>query len=134
MTTLSTARESIYQRFATDWGVTSDYTFDNEDFTPPEDTPWVRLVVRHTSSNQVSLGSSGNRKFDRDGLVFVQVFTPLDQGSAVADALVEKVLEIFEGKTIDLIRFTDVTPREVGPMDGWYQVNVDAAFIWTERK
>ena len=134
MTTLATARESIYQHFVTGWGSTSAFTFDGEDFTPPESDPWVRLVVRHAASQQASLGGLGNRKFDRAGLVIVQVFTPLDQGAAAADVLVEKVMEIFEGKTIDLIRFVSVTPQEIGPLEAWFQAGADCPFEWTETK
>ena len=106
MTTFAAAKESIVQQFVTDWGVNSAYTLDNEKFNPPVDAPWVRLVVRHVASQQTSLGGLGNRKFDREGLVLIQVFGRLDRGTKEVDDLVEKALAIYEGKTIDLIRFT----------------------------
>lgn len=134
MTTFAAAKESIVQQFVTDWGANSAYTFDNEKFAPPVDAPWVRLSVRHVASQQTSLGGLGNRKFDREGLVLIQVFGRLDRGTKEVDDLVEKALAIYEGKTIDLIRFTSTVPREIGPIDGWYQSTLDAQFTWTERK
>lgn len=134
MTTLAAARESIYQQFVTDWAATSAFTFDNEAFTPPVSDPWVRLVVRHAASQQASLGGVGNRKFDREGLVLIQVFGRLDRGTKEVDDLAEKALAIYEGKTIDQIWFTSVVINEIGPLEGWYQINLDAQFTWTEKK
>jgi len=134
VTTFAAAKESIYQQFVTDWGSASAYTFDNEKFDPPSDAPWVRVAVRHAASRQVCLGGVGNRKFDRDGLVLIQVFGRLDRGTKEVDDLVEKALAIYEGKTIDLIRFISTVPREIGPIDGWYMATLDAQFTWTEKK
>lgn len=134
MTTLADARESIYQQFVTDWGANSAYTFDNEAFTPPVSGPWVRLVVRHAASEQTSLGGVGNRKFDREGLVLIQVFGRLDRGTKTVDDLAELALAIYEGKSIDNIWFTSTVINEVGPLEGWYQINLDAQFTWTEKK
>ena len=92
------------------------------------------MSVRHAVSQQVSLGGLGNRKFDRTGLILIQVFGQLDRGTKEVDDLVEKALAIYEGKTVDLIRFMSATPREVGPLDGWLLTSVDIAFEWTEKK
>ena len=136
--TLNQATERIYQTFQTDWGTTSVFTFDNEEFDPPEaGVDWVRLAVRHFDSNQETLGGVGNRKFLREGRIFVQCFTALDKGRAAADNLATIARNIFEGKTLgtESIRCTDSVVREIGPIDdGFYQVNVEIAFNYDEVK
>ena len=135
--TLTEATERIYQTFKTDWGVTSPLVFDNEKSVAPKPTDdWVRLSVRHNTSNQESLGGVGFRKFERGGSVFVQCFTPLDKGRAGADALAEAARNIFEGKTLspESIRFTNTIVQEIGEDDGWYVVNVESLFTYTETK
>jgi len=131
------AREAIYATFVAAWGTTSALTLDGEAFSPPAGAPFVRLAVRHTGSQQESLGDVGNRKFNRVGSVFVQVFAPKDQGARVADQLAHAARAILEGTHFSGsdIRIFAAATRELGPdEDGYYQVNVEAAFDYTERK
>lgn len=137
MTTLNEARGRIYQDFVTAWGATSPFTFDNEEFDPPNPpAAWVRLTVRHNTSQQESLGPAGRRKYERGGSVFVQCFTPLDSGVSAADNLATVVRSTFEGKTLtpENVRFTEVIVREIGPDGEWYQMNVEAVFTYTETR
>lgn len=135
MTTLNEAAGRIYQDFNTDWAALTPLTFDGEEFDPPAGS-WVRLTVRHNVSQQESLGGVGRRKFERGGLVIVQCFTPLDLGRATADNLATVARNVFEGKTLtpENIRFTAVLTREIGPSEVWFQINVEAAFTYTETK
>lgn len=128
------AKESMLQAFITDWAAATEVDSDNEKFDTPVDEDWVRWSCRHNDSNQESLGGVGHRKFTRGGSVFIQVFGRLDKGSRPADALAQNARAIYEGKTIDGVRFTDVIIREIGPDDSWYQINVEAIFEYTETK
>lgn len=136
MTTMAQAREAIYQRFVNEWGSTLVYTFDNEDFNPPDNASWARVAVRHLASTQETLGASGNRKFARRGSVFVQIFTLQDTGTANVDTLATKVREMFEGRDIagTNIRFYDVIVQETGPSGKWYQTTVEAQFEYDETR
>lgn len=134
MTLLSEAREAIYQEFVDQWGGTTTFTFDNEAFNPPEGSSWVRLAVRSTVSSQETFGSIGNRKMKREGIVMVQVFTPLNQGVAGADTLVDLVRTFFEHRTVAGVWFKNCNVLEIGPEKDWYQVNVDSTFEFTEVK
>lgn len=140
MTTLAVAEETIYSTFVADWSETNDddtvvpIEYDNEKIVPPTEANWVRLTIRHNTGTQKSLGGIGNRKFLRAGIVFVQCFTPENSGATGARTLAAAARTIFEGKTLSpgSISFTDVVVREVGPDEGWYQVNVEAAFDYDE--
>lgn len=140
MVTLVDARETIYQRFSDVWGTTSPFTFDNEEFDAPVLNPWVRVTVRHDGSALEAIGGTGAlgglNKFQRTGRVFIQVFSPVDRGTREADTLAQAARAIFEGVTLssNAIRFNNVVVREIGPSDSWYQINVEAAFQYDERK
>ncbi len=133
MPVIKVARESMYQAFEDGWGGLTPHTFDNESFTPPL-TSWVRMSVRHDEREQETLGVVGNRKFESDGRVVVDIFTPVDEGAGAADDIVQKVRDTFEGKTIDNIRYYNVISRESGPDGKWNMVVVEVAFVYNEIK
>lgn len=142
MVSITQARRDLYQRFIDLWGATSAYTFDNEVYNPTAGNAWVRFSVRHDGSELEAIGgtaggaSPGFRKYQRRGRVVVQIFTPENQGAEAADIIVAKVQDLFEGFTLpgNSIRLNDVVVREIGPGEGWYQVNVEAFFKYDERK
>ncbi|MCH9665878.1 MAG: DUF4128 domain-containing protein [Gammaproteobacteria bacterium] len=135
MTDLVSARREIYIGFRTLWGSTTPMAYDNETFDGQiNGEPWIRLSVRHTVSAQDSLGSVGNRRYQREGNVFVQIFTASDSGTKRADELAQQARSILEGTRISTIRFNDVQITEI-PSDGlWYNIVVEAAFRYDERK
>lgn len=146
MTTVAQATEAIYQVFVD--GTTlaaANYTFENEDYSPPSGETWARLVVRHSPGGQETLGPSGGRVFERRGRVMVQVFEPAPDpslagapgGRASLDAQTQEILGIFEGVTLSgtTVRFTgESEPREI-PSDGaWLGIVVGLPFVYTETK
>lgn len=142
MTTINQAREAIYDLFTDAWAVTvptpglrTPITYDNEKYDPP-DTAWVRLSVRHTGSTQETLGPAGSRSFMRQGIAFVQIFTPSDKGVAEADTLARVAALAFEGERIvgTSVRFLDVVTRETGPEGKWFGVVVQANFEYDETR
>lgn len=136
MVSTADAVAAIYDKFVTAWGVTTPIAADSQHFNPPSNDEFVRLAVRHTVSNQESLGGVGTRKYDRQGFVIVQIFTPLNVGVKTALTLADQAREIFEGTRITGIdmRFNDCQIQELGPLDGWYQVNVQTEFAYSEVK
>ena len=136
MTDIVVAEEAIYQAFQDGWGATSAFTFDNEKFDPPEDDKWVRVAIRGNDSNQETLGKEGNRRFERSGILFIQCFTPENQGIKDANTLAKTAREIFEGKRISgtTIYFLSGTSRKIGPDGKWYQLNVEIPFRYDETR
>lgn len=133
MTALTVARESLYQAFVDGWQDETPYVCENED-PGQQDAAWVRFSVRHGEANQETLGATGNRRFRRQGAVFVQIFTSINTGLERADELAVKARDIFEGKTIDGIHFYGVSTTELGPDDQWNQVTVEAPFTYYTQK
>ncbi len=142
MTTVAGAKQVMYDTFKTDWGTTSVYALDGEDFDPATDAkgvPNVLAFIRHTGSVQTSLGGAGNRKFERSGFFGMQIYArPLDNGSLVADNLAVVARDIFEGKKLtsgsNEVFFNDVVIREIGPTPDGYRVAVEAFFLYHETK
>lgn len=145
-TTLKAARTAILQRWVDEWVVGADartaYTFENEKSAPPEavaaaafgtDTgAWVRLTVRNTFSQQETLGPPGGRKYERRGDIHIQIFVPVDRGTADADTLAMAARAVYEGAKFGGIACYAGLPKEVGPDGRWFQVNVVIPFTYFE--
>ena len=134
MTTLSAAKEAVYQRFVDNYtGVTLDrIVFDNEDFDEPDTGDWVRLVVRNIGRAQDTLGKAGNRRFRSGAIVFVQVYTEANTGVQQSDTLAKEAANIFEGVSFSGLDFRSALVRETGPDGKWYQSVVEAPFEYDE--
>lgn len=131
--TSNAAREAIYARIAANW-TASPYQLENEEFTPPTTGRWARFVVRHTTREQATLGSSGNRRFQSDGRVMVQLFAPLDAGTQGLDSDSDAFLVLFEGVDFGGIRTHNAEVRETGPTGRWYQFTGEAFFDYEQLK
>lgn len=138
MVSITDAREAIYGQFINNFSaVPADrVTAENEEFSPPSGVAWVRLSVSHRVALQDSLGGEGSRKFSRTGAVFVQVFTPLDQGVREADTIAQAAKVVLEGKSLsgNDIRLNTATIREGGPENGLYSLVVEVPFVYTETR
>ena len=139
MPDISTVKQTIYDHFATELAASAfssvPWTRANEAFTPPEGD-WMRVTLVPLSSQQDTLGKAPDRKWLRRGTVITQIFTPANKGTSQADGLTQFVREVFEGRTISGLRFRAANPVPVpaGEDARWYQVNVDQAFDYHERR
>lgn len=133
---LDGAKEAILSRWASAWGSTTPYVFQNEQFTPPNGSVWARLTILHDDSRQETLGPSGGRRFLRAGTVFVDLFAPIGSGTTTVDALATLARSIFEGVSFDGLRFPGIAiVRELGEDEfGFFQIQVEALFDYEETK
>jgi hypothetical protein len=135
MSTKAAARELMYARLVDNYSTTA-YTFANEAFTPPVDTSWIRFDVREESSFQQTLGIPTNRKFERGGSIYIDIFTPADKGTSESDVLVDELRTLFEGVTFSGIRCYNVVARELGPSEdgAWFHTNVQVFYDYDQIK
>lgn len=138
MSTIRQARTAIQNRFITEWGVTSPFTLDNRGNLINGDLPdtWVRLTVRNMPSKRHVMGTfNGQKKYERRGLILINIFTLHNGGTAEGDDLCQKVKTIFES-----VRFNDIVTfeadyRDIGARDGkFYQMNVEIEFLYHETR
>jgi hypothetical protein len=150
MTTLSDARNQMFERFWTDWqantpavnsGVVPEVRWQGDDSgdKPDASAAWARIGILHATAGQETFGTVGNRCFGRTGQVIIQIFAPLSRGEGLtqAEALAMIAQNAFEGKTAGPggeIWFRDVVINEIGPDAAWFQFNVTATFNYDELK
>lgn len=121
-----TVQQSIENRFETDWGTTSELTFDNLEFKPPTNDNWVRLSIRFNPTSQATLGD--NPVWRTEGVAIAQVFVPDGEGLKPARVLGNSVASILQGKQFDGITFRGAEMVDVGRSESWWQVNVVVPF------
>ena len=135
MTTLDQAQIAINDKFIAAWGTTTPFTLDNEDAIDNAiSTAWVRLTSSLAVSVQRSLGQKTNRKYDRSGLIFAQVFTPINEGSSAGVALAKQIENVFEGERFNGVVCQNSIIRRIGTDSEWYQLQVEIEFLYEEVK
>jgi hypothetical protein len=124
---------AIRTLFNTGWGSTTPIAYENEKFTPPNDAPYVSLVIRPDDAFQHEIGST-KVTFRAPGLIFIMIFSPPDRGNGAALALGEQAAVIFRRQSSTftdgriLYRAPTVTP--IGITDeGYFHVNVVIPYI-----
>lgn len=101
------------------------FFFDNE--AGASSGSFVRVTFLPTVSAQATMGPT--RRWVRRGYIVVQLFAPVDQGSATLDSYVESVRAILEGQSIAAGVAVDEGSAERKPDDGtWAQMNVRLAY------
>lgn len=135
MTTLTEAREAIYDHWVTGWADTTPFVFENEKYKElATAVPWCRVSFRNLDGYQHTLGGIGSRLYNRDAKVFIQVMAPVDKGMMEGADLAQQARALFEGVRIgELVGFGG-TVRETKPDGKWYVTLVEVAFQYYEVK
>lgn len=129
------ARDQILGVFKTAWDTTgfpARYT-DVPGGIPDEESPWARALVRHLTGRQASLaGEGGARRWRETGIVLVQVFAPVGDGSVRVYNLAQLIKNAYrDAKNLD-VWFRNTRMKEVGASGGFEQVNVTTDFIYDD--
>lgn len=141
MTTPNEVRELIYAQAVTTLTALltpSSFAFDNEEYSPPSDSTWVRVSVRETVSDQGTLGPVETRRYTRRGAAAFEIYAPTDDGTAEADRVVKAVRDDFEGVSlrdgVKAVHFNDCQVVELGVEGARWRVNALASFWFEDRK
>lgn len=139
ITSITSARDAIYGRLktvldASAYSSVRVFYPDTTAATPSDEVPHLRAFVDHVTESQVTLGSSGNRRYRVGGIASVQIFTPFGHGQVEADAISGVVKGAFRGVNTgnDSIEFRNVRVFDVGQDGAWLQTNVLADFVYDE--
>lgn len=107
--------------------------YDNTDFDKPQDKDaiWARVSIKQGQSEQVSSGSPGNNRWRSPGVLFVQLFGPVNRGDGLLLQLADKIVTLYRGTNPATNLWTKspyVTKvgRSIG--DQW-QVNVTCPYV-----
>lgn len=103
---------------------------------PTAQEAWARVSLRNAPRGQTSLtGANGTNRFDRTGILTVQIFIPNGQGLSQGYNLGKIVIDAFEGKTTaSQVWFRNAGITPIGPSDEWFQLNVTVEFSYDEIK
>lgn len=138
-------QETIYQRFVDHWVSDSDplvpltpFHLANEEFDPPQG-PWAGVRIIRLPGGAGTMGSPGNRKMDRVGLLFIDLREPPGNGVGSLSDLADRAAQIFENCRIIApydIRFGPVEPGEESDIDKgrWWGVSVEGRFDYEELR
>jgi hypothetical protein len=117
-------QEALYQRWTDAWvdggEPATPYCFEDETFDPPEGL-WARFSVKRRPGGPGTIGRPGNRKMDRVGVVYVQLFVPPGDGVERLTIAGERAARIFENcrlLTVHDVRFGTVEPGDTFDSDG----------------
>jgi hypothetical protein len=132
--TPNAAKEAIYNRFITLWTSKTTVILDNEGIAPPDNAAHVFLTVKSTFNNQRTLGGSGNRKYDRNAIIFVKINTLANTGISTSEGYVKDVLDIFEGVSFSGVICNNSQVSELGSDGKWYSVIVEIDCSYEDTK
>ncbi len=143
----TTAVDEIYGTFKTAWdanagafsgGVVPEVRYDGigEQGPPDGEAAYARIAIRHSGSEQATLGGSGTRRYTHRGIIGVQLFYPLKSGGGPAGnsgELAKVARAAFEGtETENHVWFRNAVIIEVGADGAYYHHNVFAEFEYDE--
>jgi hypothetical protein len=140
-------QERLYRRWADEWVVDPEavepdpltyFVFEDEKASPPEGAVWARVSVKRMPGGPGTLGRPGNRKMDRVGMVFVQLFKPPGQGVGDLSDYGERAAGIFENcRFLDThdIRFGEVEPGPSSQVENgrWLGLSVEGRFDYEQH-
>lgn len=119
--------------FKTAWDPRPALYDDKTGEIPPSETPWARATIQHATGGQSSLsGASGTKRHTEKGTVFVQVFTPVGDGSTACYQLAKLVRDAFRDARDANVWFRNVFLTEIGISGAFRQINVQATFSYDE--
>lgn len=97
------------------------------------DTPWVRFNILHASGYQATMGNPSGNRFERIGIITVQIFVPQGNNAVTATEIATTILKLYEGVENSGILYSNAYAKEVGNDGrGWYQINVLTEFKYSE--
>lgn len=124
------ARNTIVSRYLVQYNGQFPIATDNIKFTTPNPSEkWVRVHVKFTEGNQSSLGKTGNRKFLKSGILFIQIFTPINTSTDENDTLANESLNLFDGERLEQLWLYNGRIETIGSgSKEFYQQNVVVEF------
>ncbi len=104
---------------------------DTAKAVPDTSIKWARIMVKHGNGTRSSLGrKDGLGKHTQSGFVFVEIYTPRDDGLQNSDIISAAFADSLRNFSDGDIWVGDVSPIEMGPDGHWQRVDVVAEFSY----
>lgn len=97
---LRSATKAVYAHFLAAWaiGPNTPVALGNESMPEPA-APWVRVTMIPNTDEQLTVGGTGNKVFERHDAIMVGIFSPADAGDGPLLDLMQAAVNVFEGKS-----------------------------------
>lgn len=96
---------------------------------PGEMIPWIRPSIIHTDGRQASLSCyAGTMRYDRSGLLVIQVFVPAGGQSGAAYETAQYFIDGLQAFRHDTVWLRNIKMVDVGIDGAFSHVNVSANF------
>ena len=133
------ANRDILTLFDTAWdttGLVAIYENVANQPKPSTQAAFAKVFVRHLApGGQTLTGATGTTRYDRTGLITVQIFIPNGNGLSLGYSLGKVVTDAFEGVASPLhVWFRNARLNEIGPSGEWFQFNALIDFEYDEIK
>lgn len=97
--------------------------------------PYVRITIRPNLRRLKSIAGEGNRLYTRNGILFVEVFTPTGDGNTEANELCELIENQFEGVSSPYyVWFTECRILQNGAEGLWSRNTVTVEWESEQRR
>lgn len=124
--TYQAERQSIESRFATLWTDPYPVKYDNIDFIIP-DGIYLELMIQNAPA--LIMSTAGTSIMERTpGIISVNLFVPVDTGTATARTLVDKIAAIFRFASFDAIQCRAPAVRRLGEIEKRFVYNISTPF------
>ena len=132
--TINDVRAAIESRIATQMAIAPAYpvSYQNVPYVPPNNAPWLQAFIRFGDNAYATLLPTGNAGFNRhNGVLTVNIFTPIGVGTAANFTIAERVKDLFDRAKFSSIIFDPISgPAQVTPAapQPYYQTQLTATF------
>ena len=131
--TLNDVRAVIEGRVAAEMAKLPSYpvSYQNVPFTPPNNTPWLQAFIRFGDNNYATLLAPSAGFNRQNGVLTVNVFTPLGAGTATNFDIAERIKDLFDRQVTSQIHFDAASgPAQVTPPApaAYYQTQLTISF------
>jgi len=129
-------RKAIESRFATAWAAGAyaavPVAYENAQFDPPENAPYVVVTIRPADGNQESLGS-GTQLSRYLGVILISILVPSNTGQALARNMADAAATMFRRAQFSAGSSGTITCRipymnVLGVQDGMFRIEVTADY------
>jgi hypothetical protein len=131
--TYNDIRAAIEGRIATEMAIAPVYpvSYQNAPFTPPNNTPWLQVFIRFGDNAYATLLSPATGMNRQNGVLTVNVFTPVGAGAGANFTIAERVKDLFDRQTVSQIIFDAASgPAQVTPAspEPYFQTQLTITF------
>lgn len=115
--TYNDIRAAIEGRIATEMAAAPAYpvSYQNVPYTPANNSPWLQVSIRFGDNAYATLLGPATGMNRQNGVLTVNVFTPIGVGAGANFTIAERVKDLFDRQTVSQIIFDAASgPAPVG--------------------